>query len=521
MKNIFRLLKTGLVLSILAFSFAACSEDFMDEINTDKDSAKDVTAKFIIPDLVLRTSQDIIGGDFNTYFGSYVEYWTGTHNQLFQAEGRNAEVRVASTFNNGWGDIFYLIRNAKIAIEKADAELGAEAKQVGAIARVMLAYDLAEATDFFGDVPYTDVGDPYNTPYPSADSQQSIYTEIFKLLDAAEATFAAAPGSAGAYDFVYGGNNDLWLEFISGLKARYTMRLLNRSGSKNADLQKVIDYVDASFADASEQASMKYEGTDNQNPLFDFEWSRDGISSGTSMYLKLAEREDPRADRAYWHSGAWVHLDGADAYEGGYLAPTGEPEESQYAYMYDVHVFAEKAPVHFLSYHELLFLKAEAQVRLGLTAAAKATLKEALKAAFANFERNLKYAMNTPTVGAYGGIEYMEPLTVAESDAAAEEYFDNSVAALFDADPLKEVMVQKYIALWGANGETAETFADIRRLKAEGKGDIYGLINPGKFPLRCPYGADDVTTNPNIAAIYTDAGNYIFTENVWWAGGNR
>ena len=101
MKNIFQLLKTGLVLSILALSFTACSEDFMDKINEDKDSAKDVTAKFIIPDLVLRTSQDVIGGDFNTYFGSYVEYWTGTHNQLYQAEGRNAEVRVASTFNNG------------------------------------------------------------------------------------------------------------------------------------------------------------------------------------------------------------------------------------------------------------------------------------------------------------------------------------------------------------------------------------------------------------------------------------
>ena len=56
MKNIFQLLKTGLVLSILALSFTACSEDFMDKINEDKDSAKDVTAKFIIPDLVLRTS---------------------------------------------------------------------------------------------------------------------------------------------------------------------------------------------------------------------------------------------------------------------------------------------------------------------------------------------------------------------------------------------------------------------------------------------------------------------------------
>ena len=81
-------------------------------------------------------------------------------------------------------------------------------------------------------------------------------------------------------------------------------------------------------------------------------------------------------------------------------------------------------------------------------------------------------------------------------------------------------MIQKYIGLWGANGESLETYADIRRLKAEGK-DFYELINPGKFPLRCPYGNDDVVSNPNISPLYTDQGNYIFTENVWWAGGSR
>ena len=521
MKNIFRLLTSGLVLSVLAFSFTACSEDYMDKINEDKDSAKDVTAKFIIPDLVLRTSQNLIGGDFNTYIGSYVEYWAGTHNQLYQAEKRGAEVRVASTFNNGWGDVFYLIRNAKIAIEKADAEQGSEAKQVGAIARVMLAYDLAAATDLFGDMPYTDVGDAYNMPYPSADSQQSIYTEVFKLLDEAAATFATNPGSAGGYDYVYGGNNALWAKFVNGLKARYTMRLIQRSGSKESDYSKIIDLVDASFASASEQASMKYTGTDNQNPMFDFNWSRDGISSCTSMYFKLAEREDPRVDRAYWHSGAWQYLSGEDAYDNDLLAPTGNPVESQYGYMYDVFVFGEKAPVHLLSYHSLLFLKAEAQARLGQTDAAKETLKDAITAAFANFEVNLSAAMNAPTVNGYGGLDYMEPLTAAESAAAAEEYFDNTVSALFDADPLKEIMLQKYIGLWDCNGEAVETYNDIRRLKAEGKGDIYGLINPGQFPLRTPYGADDVTTNPNIAALYTDAGNYIFSENVWWAGGSR
>ena len=525
MKKIFRLLTSGLVLSALAFSFTACSEDYMDKINEDKDSAKDAASKFIIPDLMLRTAQNVIGGDFNTYIGSYVEYWAGTHNQLYQAEKRNAEVRLSSTFNNGWGDIFYLIRNAKLTIEKSKSEVP-EAVQARAIAETMLAYILAEATDLFGDIPYTEVGNAWDTPYPNADSQESIYTEVFRLLDDAAATFATNPASVGGQDFIYGGSNTAWIKFINGLKARYTLRLNNRS----SNLAKVIEYVDASFTSAAEQASMPYAGTNNQNPLFDFEWSRDAISSCTSMWNKLMERNDPRVDRVYWHSNDWSYYPGVDAED--VLAPTGSPTESQGQYVYDVFMFAEKAPVHFLSYHELMFIKAEAQARLGQTAATKETLLEAMKAAFANREVSIQAAFDAPSVNAYGGIAQswededevkhdIKVLKPEESDALAEEYFNDTVEALFDADPLKEVMLQKYIGLWGGNGEAAETYADIRRLKAEGKGDIYGLINPGKFPLRCPYGNDDVVANPNISPLYTDAGNYVFTENVWWAGGSR
>jgi len=72
---------------------------------------------------------------------------------------------------------------------------------------------------------------------------------------------------------------------------------------------------------------------------------------------------------------------------------------------------------------------------------------------------------------------------------------------------------------WNADGESTECYNDVRRLKSLGE-DIYGLQNPGKFPLRCPYGNDDTTTNPNIQAAYGD-GQYVFTENVWWAGGTR
>lgn len=46
------------------------------------------------------------------------------------------------------------------------------------------------------------------------------------------------------------------------------------------------------------------------------------------------------------------------------------------------------------------------------------------------------------------------------------------------------------------------------------------LDNPYKFPLRAPYGADDVSANPNVEAAFGN-GQYVYTDPVWWAGGSR
>ena len=513
MNNILKYIGFGCVATLMAFSAASCSEEKMDEINADNSHTTDVVVKFIIPDIELRTAQYIIGGDFNTYLGSYVEYWAGTHNQLYQAELRHAEVRSASTFNNNWGSIYENIRNAKIAVAKCE-DGGSDAGDAlsHGIAKVMLAYNLAVATDLFGDTPYSEVGDYVQFPAPKADKQEALYTEILKLLDEAISDFAGAGNTLGKYDFIYGGNAAAWAKLANGLAARYTMRTLNKASDKNAACNKALAYLAKSFTSAAEQASMQYDGS-NQNPLFDFEWSRDGISSCTSMFGKLMDRTDPRAERVYFDPSSWEHYASADAED--LLAPTGDPVESQYEYSYDVFFFGEVAPIHFMSYHEALFLKAEAEARLGQDASA--TLKAAVAAAFANLEVNVDGAMNAPSINTYGGLDDISDDALTSDDA--DDYFDTVVKPLYDANPLKEVMLQKYIGLWGANGETLETYADIRRLKAEGK-DVYGLINPGKFPLRCAYGNDDVVSNPNIAGLYGD-GQYVFTENVWWAGGSR
>ena len=158
---------------------------------------------------------------------------------------------------------------------------------------------------------------------------------------------------------------------------------------------------------------------------------------------------------------------------------------------------------------ELYFILAEAQAMLGQDA--KDAFQKAVKS-------------NVKEYFAIGGGVIEESI----DDAGIQEYLDN-ITPLFAADPLKEIRIQKYLAQ--TRGEVIETYNDIRRIiYTDGKYAVE-LTNPNntssvgnRWPLRLPYGDSDVVSNPNVTAAFgsgNEAGMYIFTENVWWAGGNR
>lgn len=523
MKNIFTLI-SRLAFVLVAGTLVVSCENFMDKINEDNNHATNVTANFIIPELLLSTAQNVTGGDINTYVGAYNEQWVGTHNQLYRAELRRGEPQLATTFNNTWGTLYTNIRNAKIVVSKCGKGGEEEGDNLAlAVGEIMLAYNAAFLTDMFGDAPFSQTGDYVKYMTPDIDTQESIYKTVNSLLDdAIKILEGKTSNTLASYDLLYKGDAESWLKFANGLKARYGMRLLYRAGT-DADLQKIVDYVDASFEDASEQAEFNvYEGT-NINPTFDFYYSRAAISPSKSMYDKLMAREDPRSQRAYWE---WIivgdHLYGKDIEK--YLAPNGSEDivESQCeVYGTDFACFGQYASVLLLSYHELQFIKAEALVRLKKNTDAEEALKKGIVAGMANFEKNIKAVESS----AKAGVTPIDPTKAPVIDeTAALKYYNDKVKSLFAADPLKETMIQKYIAMWGCNGESSETYNDIRRIKVvEKTKDIYQLANPNNatnYPVRLPYGADDTSANPKVKEAF-GTGAYIYSDQVWWAGGTR
>lgn len=512
---------TGLL--TIAVFLASCSENALDEVNRDRNNASDVDAKFILADVITSTAFSVVGGDISLYSSIYVEHEAGVHNQTYNAEIRSGEPTLATTNNNSWNAIYRNIKNAKIIITKTSAGGPEEGNDVtNSIAKVLLAYNLGVLTDFFGDVPFSETGvltEGGSPVYlqPKIEKQADLYPQIQQLLDEAIAGFAgndaAGSGPVGAQDLIYGGAKARWLLAAYGLKARYMMHAIQRSSNVNGDLTQILSLIDQSFKGAADEMKFnQYDGVQNINPLFGYTNARDGLGASKSLVNKFAEYEDPRGEQAF---GVWVgwieHIPLEEVLE--QAAPNGTPIQQQYEYPLSFANYAYKAPTMLLSYHELLFLKAEALARLERTEEAEEVLQEAIVVAFANLERSLEY-----------GIEYAADLA-PDLDLSAEvanDYFENSVKARFEENPLKEIMVQKYLAFFGASGESTETFNDIRRMKALGE-DFVTLENPknvSQFPLRLPYGNSDVTANQNIKEAYGN-GSYVYTENVWWAGGTR
>lgn len=527
MKSILNISKAALAVVLTSVTLASCSEDVMDRVNKDKDHTTSVPAKFILADVMTSTAFYNVGGDLNTYFSIYVEHTVGIDSQLANVEKRNGEPSSSSSFGNVWNNLYSNLKNARIAIKIASDETMADYTTKG-IAEVMAAINSALIADAFGDAPYSQAALPdlaNGLPQylnPDMDKQEDIYASIMQYLDDAIADLPKGDKSnpIGSYDLIYKGDKAAWLKLAYGLKARYTMHLLARSASKEADLQKVIDYVDQSFASIDDQAAFAIYDESNLNPFFDFQWSRNALAASKSYADKLIARNDPRMRRIFSTGRAYSQLGISDQITGVddplyFVSPNGTGDPLKYEYNTPIFVYSQTSPTLLMSYHELLFLKAEAQARLGHEEAV-GTLKNAVVAAIANAELGVRAAINSPTLLQYGGvIETTEPVTSEE----AEGYFEASVKPLFNANPVKEVMVQKYLSFLGAFGESTECYNDIRRLKAMGE-DYIQLDNPYKFPLRAPYGADSVNANPKVGEAFGN-GQYIYTESVWWANGTR
>jgi hypothetical protein len=481
--------KIILLLMIASISLNSCSEDVMDDINKNVNDPADVPSRFAITDAMISTAFSNTGSELAFYTGVYVELNAGGFGQMYNAEVRNGEPQNQTTFNNPWNSQYQTMYNLKLIMEKCTTGSEKGNFTTLGIAQILYAYNLAMLTDMFGDVPFTEALQPGVIFQPKLDRQEDLYKIVFSTLEDAIINLGKTSSYPvlGTQDLIYGGNKARWIKAANGLLARYTLRL----SFKSPNYAKVLTYVSKSFANNSEE--FKIKNADIPNPYFQFDNDRGYLFASKSLFDKLnARANDPRTtgyfERIRKTSGAPL------TYE---FFINGVSTQSQ-TYSYSA-LLDSSNPIFMLSYHELLFIKAEAEARNSAAVTSTASLTAAVNAAF-----NKDEAVNFSTTNAS---TYVAGLGITTN-----------------ANLLKEIAVQKYLSFY--ENETVEAYNDYRRLLA-----MYGsaaahpvqLANPlnaTQFPLRLPYGNTDVSTNNNVKAAFGD-GTYVYKEKVWWAGGTR
>ena len=486
--------------SLASLMMMSCSEDVMDRINEDKahPAAAAVDAKYQITDAEVASAYSIVNGSYAWYVSSYTEQIFGTgNNQLKNVELRLiGETAAAATFNNEWNATYLNLFNLNQIIEKCgEGGVSEGQSDVLGMAQTLSALNWGVLTDLHGDIPFSECFQ--NISAPKIDKQEDIYKAIFDLLDNAIANFEEGEKNAGSQDILFGGDLDQWIGFAHALKARYLLHTMGRNSSVlNEVISEAEAALDAGFAGATLDV---FNGVTADNSWSAYWWSREYNGSSTTVDNLLVERDDPR--ETIYNIDYW----GEDV--------VGEPGDQELAMATEVVNIPQwldngAAYLHLFSISELYFIIAEAKARLGQDASAE--FQMAVEASMEDYSAT--GAVYTPAITAQEVTDYLD-----------------GIQPLFDADPLKEILIQKYIAQ--TRDEQIETYNDIRRcIYVDGSHPVT-LTNPNnasstgnRWPVRLPYGESDVQSNPNIAAAFgkgNEAGVYVFTENVWWAGGSR
>lgn len=487
--------------SLMMFS---CTEDTMDRINGDEahPGANVVSGAYQLTDAEVATAFSVLCGNYAWYVSSYTEQLFGTgNNQLKNVEVRQmSEMTASSTFNNEW-NATYLNLNNIIQIADKCKENGLNDGQYDLLgmAQVLEAINWGTLTDLHGDIPYSECFGTISAP--KVDSQEDVYNHIFDLLDQAIANFTLAGddmNNVGSHDLLFSNDNGQWLGLAHALKARY---LLHTYGVDSNVLSEVLSEANAAVAAGFAGCELSvFNGVSADNSWSAYWWSRYYIGSSTTVYDLLTDRNDPRSGiYNYNMCGYNMIANPGDATCAGLTETLNAPSWLENG----------SASLHLFSESELYFIIAEVKARQGQDASAE--FEQGVRTAFADW------------IAADGGIA---GVTITDNDINA---YISGLAARYVANPLKEIMTQKYIAQ--TRDEQLETYNDMRRCQYVDGAYAVTMTNPNntsaganRWPLRLPYGESDVTSNPNVSAVFgsgNDAGAYIFTEPVWWAGGTR
>ncbi|MDP5229167.1 MAG: SusD/RagB family nutrient-binding outer membrane lipoprotein, partial [Cellulophaga sp.] len=344
--------------------------------------------------------------------------------------------------------------------------------------------------------------------FPTFDTQEEVYTQIFSLLDGAIAALSGTDSSGfnlGSADLIYGGDSAKWLRTAYTVKARYQLRLVTK-GTLNAS--EVLSTIANGYTSNADDFQMFYDDR-NINPWYSVEIL--ARATGNLSNDIASQLVSSMNGNYYPFQGGVVTIDPrlplfaeipatATEYKGFVsggvgVSPDGSPANTRFKT--DGYYTSEASPLMLISYAEAKFIEAEA-------------------AFLANGGTTTSVGSNTAAYNAYLlGIQ--ASMTMYGVDGA-DYLADTAIAVGEGALMLNHIMKEKYIH----NFLNPETFVDFRRydfsdevftglqIRQEEAADTNEFI--GQWFRRAEYPAAELTRNSaNVLANQQTP-----VTPVWW-----
>lgn len=465
------------VLLLMLFAFS-CSDEIMDEIDTDPNNPADVPISMLMSGSTAATPYWVTGTDIAWYSSIFVEQTCGAHGQMRDAD-RRANIN-SQLGENAWAFSIYpsLLPDLKIIVEKGSEGGSEEGRWIDVgIAKILQAYTYMVLTDTWGRVPFTEATLGAEQRKPVYDTQESIYSGLQQLLDDAIVDLQKDNiSTTGGEDYIYGGDPDAWIMAAYSLKARAANRLSNHDAAGSA--------ADALAAAAMGFASVEDDFTfDNwaddlghENTWFQEENERRHHSISVTFYDVLDAINDPRIPIFFTQvNGEYVP------------GQNGTSEEDQAGTIYSKiseNVLTATTPLPIMTYAELKYIEAECHLRKSAPDA---------EAALTAYTEGLDAAL------AQAGVE--------EADADAYKAQPEVMPADASGLTMDMIYTQKYIHLWPFG--SVEAYAEWRRT------GYPTLTNPFETPRRFPYPQNEISGNGDNVPDVTPY------NGVWWDDGTE
>lgn len=225
-KSIYKRYVRYILICILILT-ANCTDDF-ESINTDPSRLTSLTAediKSLFPTALYQglthgggnqqTAQNLFADHYAQYFAGTATYFASHRYVIVQEWIMNQWIGL---YVNSMPSVYMILQETK-----DDEALVC----LNAVARIWKVFLMHRTTDYYGPVPYSQMGSK-NTVI-QYDAQKDIYYDLFKELTEAAALLKDNfdKQSYGERDLVYHGDNELWYKFANTLRLRLAMRISN------------------------------------------------------------------------------------------------------------------------------------------------------------------------------------------------------------------------------------------------------------------------------------------------------